>query len=120
MKALPSLVFLLLLLLSMPVCLYYMYIKTFATKDLDQSAVRPSSNESANILETTRLKKENAELNSRELSPLAQPPRPLGQSAPSANLNSRSLLSQPPRRLGQGSKPCGSSQECGQINRRNE
>lgn len=124
MKALPSLVFLLLLLLSMPVCLYYMYTKTFATKDLNESVVRPSSNESADIkinsLETTRLKKENAELNGRKLSPLAQPPRPLGQSAASANPNSRSLLSQPPRRLGQSSKPCGSSQECDQINGHNE
>jgi hypothetical protein len=124
MKALPNLAFLLLLLLGMPVCLYYMYTKTFSSNELNQSAIRPSSGESADVqinnLEIARLKKENAELKTRKLSPLAQPPRPLGQSAPPANPNSQSLLSQPPRRLGQGSKPCRSTQECDQINRHDE
>ena len=123
MKAPPNLAFLLLLLLGMPVCLYYMYTKTFSSNEL-QSAIRPSSGESADVqinnLEIARLKKENAELKARDMRPLAQPPRPLGQSAAPANPNSQSLLSQPPRRLGQGSKPCRSTQECYQINRHDE
>ena len=88
----------------------------------EAALVKPSSSNDIQIknAEIARLRKENTELKARKLSPLAQPPRPLGQSAAPANPNSESLLSQPPRRLGQGSKPCRSTQECDQINRHDE
>jgi hypothetical protein len=118
MKALPNLIFLLLLLLSMPAFIYYMYTKTYASNQMNEAALaKPSSSNDIQIknAEIARLRKENAELKTRELRPLAQPPRPLGQSAAPANPNSQSLLSQPPRRLGQGSSSRESYQEYGQM-----
>jgi hypothetical protein len=118
MKALPNLIFLLLLLLSMPAFIYYMYTKTYASNQMNEAALaKPSSSNDIQIknAEIARLKKENAELKTRKLSPLAQPPRPLGQSAAPANPNSQSPLSQPPRRIGQGSSSRESNQEYGQM-----
>jgi hypothetical protein len=85
---------------------------------LNEAALaKPSSSNDIQIknAEIARLKKENAELKTRKLSPLAQPPRPLGQSAAPANPNSQSPLSQPPRRIGQGSSSRESNQEYGQM-----
>lgn len=119
MKALPNLIFLLLLLLSMPTFIYYMYTKTYASNQMNEAApTKPSSVNEIQIknAEITRLKKENAELKARELRPLAQPPRPFGQGGQSTNPNSKSLLSQPPRPVGQGPNSCKSYQERGQTN----
>jgi hypothetical protein len=123
MKALPSLIFLLLLLLSIPAFIYYMYTKTYASNQVSEAALaKPSSSNVIQIknAEIARLKKENAELKARELRPLAQPPRRFGQSAAPANPNSQSPLSQPPRRIGQGSNSCKSHQEYGQMDHLHE
>jgi hypothetical protein len=123
MKALPSLIFLLLLLLSIPAFIYYMYTKTYTSNQVSEAALaKPSSSNVIQIknAEIARLKKENAELKARELRPLAQPPRRFGQSAPPANPNSQSPLSQPPRRIGQGSNSCKSHQEYGQMDHLHE
>ena len=118
MKALPNLIFLLLLLLSMPAFIYYMYTKTYASNQMNEAALaKQSSSNDIQIknAEIARLKKENAELKTRELRPLAQPPRPFGQGAQAANPNSQSPLSQPPRRIGRRSNSCEPNQEYGQM-----
>ncbi|MCX6846013.1 MAG: hypothetical protein NTU84_05540 [Verrucomicrobia bacterium] len=123
MKALTNLIFLILMLIGIPVFLYYMYTKTYASKKVETSAMHaPSVKNDIRIknLEIARLKKENAELKTRELRPLAQPPRPLGQGIQSANPNSQSLLSQPPRRIGRNSNSCEPNQEYGQMDHLHE
>lgn len=123
MKALPNLIFLLLLLLSMPAFIYYMYTKTYASNQMNEAALaKPSSSNDIQIknAEIARLKKENAELKARELRPLAQPPRPFGQGGQSTNPSSQSPLSQPPRRVGSGSTSEESHQEYGQMDHLHE
>jgi hypothetical protein len=85
MKALPNLIALLILLLSMPVLLYYMVTKTYADKGDEQAiyptppienAIQIKDAEIARLKrENTTLRKENAELKARQSSPLSQPPR---------------------------------------------
>ncbi len=85
MKALPNLIVLLVLLLSMPVLLYYMVTKTYADKGIDQTVSSATSVENAIQIKDTEiarlkrenaaLKKENTELKSRQSNPLSQPPR---------------------------------------------
>ena len=120
MKALPHMIFLMLMLLGIPVAFYFIYVKTYDSRDVKVKASAPANPQPNNDIqiknaEIARLKKENAELKTRKLSPLAQPPRPLGQSAAPANPNSQSPLSQPPRRIGQGSSSRESNQEYGQM-----
>lgn len=123
MKALTNLIFLILMLLCVPVFLYFMYTKTYASGQMDLTApTKPSSSNEIQIknAEIARLRKENTELKARELRPLAQPPRRFGQGAQSTNPNSQGLLSQPPRRVGQGSNSCKSHQEYGQMDHLHE
>lgn len=106
MKALPNLIVLLVLLLSMPVLLYYMYTKTYISKiiETDAGTKNPSTDAAIQIknAEIARLKKECAELElkGRESNPLAQPPRPFGRGGYFTNPNAQGALSQPPRRVG--------------------
>ncbi len=104
MKALPNLIVLLVLLLSMPILVYYMYTKTYISEiiEKDPATKNPSTNAAIQIKndEITRLKKENTELKARKSNPLAQPPRPFGRGEYFTYPNSKGALSQPPRRVG--------------------
>lgn len=118
MKTLTNLIFLILILLCVPVFLYFMYTKTYASGQMDLNA--PTKLSSSNDIqiknaEIARLRKENTELKARELRPLAQPPRRFGQGGQPTNPNSQSPLSQPPRRVGQGSSSRDSYQEYSQA-----
>jgi len=115
MKALLNSIVLLVLLISMPALIYYMYIKTYTKK----AHTYVSINNTIQIknAEIARLKKENAELKAREVRPLAQPPRRFGQGAQSANPTSESPLSQPPRRIGSDYSYPNSYREHGHMNR---
>ena len=125
MKALPHLIFLMLMLLGIPVAFYFIYVKTYDSRDVKVKVSAPTNPQPNNEIqiknaEIERLRKENTELKARELRPLAQPPRRFGQGAQSTKPNSQGLLSQPPRRVGQGSNSCKSYQERGQTNRPHE
>ncbi|MBU6171628.1 MAG: hypothetical protein KGQ87_09110 [Verrucomicrobia bacterium] len=125
MKALPHLIFLMLMLLGIPVAFYYIYVKTYDSRDVKVKVSAPANPQPNNEIqiknaEIERLKKENAELKAREQRPLAQPPRPFGQGSLSTNPSSQSPLSQPPRPVGQGSNSCKSYQERGQTNHLHE
>jgi cell division protein FtsB len=81
MKSLPNLIVLLVLLLSMPVLLYYMVVKTYSDNGTEkptsfENAIQIKDSEIARLKkENLALKKENAELKTRQSSPLSQPPR---------------------------------------------
>ena len=125
MKALPHLIFLMLMLLGIPVAFYFIYVKTYDSRDVKVKVSTPANPQPNNDIqiknaEIERLKKENAELKAREFRPLAQPPRRFGQGAQSTNPNSQSPLSQPPRRVGTGSTSRESRQEYGQMDHLNE
>ena len=125
MKALPHLIFLMLMLLGIPVAFYFIYVKTYDSRDVKVKVSTPANPQPNNDIqiknaEIERLKKENAELKAREFRPLAQPPRRFGQGAQSTNPNSQSPLSQPPRRVGTGSTSSESRQEYGQMDHLNE
>ena len=125
MKALPHLIFLMLMLLGIPVAFYFIYVKTYDSRDVKVKVSAPANPQPNNDIqiknaEIERLKKENAELKAREFRPLAQPPRRFGQGAQSTNPNSQSPLSQPPRRVGTGSTSSESRQEYGQMDHLNE
>ena len=125
MKALPHLIFLMLMLLGIPVAFYFIYVKTYDSRDVKVKASAPANPQPNNDIqiknaEIAQLKKENAELKARELRPLAQPPRRFGQGSLSTNPNSQSPLSQPPRRVGSGSTSRESRQEYGQMDHLNE
>jgi hypothetical protein len=120
MKALPHMIFLMLMLLGIPVAFYFIYVKTYDSRDVKVKASAPANPQPNNDIqiknaEIAQLKKENAELKARELRPLAQPPRRFGQGSLSTNPNSQSPLSQPPRRVGSGSTSRESRQEYGQT-----
>ena len=125
MKALPHLIFLMLMLLGIPVAFYFIYVKTYDSRDVKVKVSAPANPQPNNEIqiknaEIERLKKENAELKAREFRPLAQPPRPFGQGGQSTNPNSKSLLSQPPRPVGQGTTSRESHQEYSQADELHE
>jgi hypothetical protein len=92
MKSLPNLIVLLVLLLSTPVLLYYMVVKTYSDKSTEHAPSAPPAFENTILVkdaEISRLKKENSllksenselrrqnsQLRDRQTSPLSQPPR---------------------------------------------
>ena len=122
MKALPHLIFLMLMLLGIPVAFYFIYVKTYDSRDVNVKVSAPANTQPNNDIhiknaEIDRLKKEIAELKAREQRPLAQPPRRFGQGSLFTNPSSQSPLSQPPRRVWQGSNSYNSYQERDQTNR---
>ena len=117
MKTLPHLLFLLLMLLGIPVFMYFLFIKSsgssyFNKANTDTVPTRSVSEIQIKNLEIAKLKKQNEALKQKRQSPLAQPPRPFGQAYPSSNPNSKSPLAQPPRPVGKGSG-CPNSQQIG-------
>lgn len=103
MKNLINLFFVLLMLLCVPVFLYFIHSKTNVSNDTDKTKNSASllQNEiQIKNLQIARLKKENADLKARAQSPLSRPPRPFGQGAQYTDSNSQSPLSRPPRRVG--------------------
>lgn len=123
MKTLINLIFLLLILLCVPVFLYFVYKKTDAWNGPDKFG--PSSSSIQNEiqiknLQIARLKKENAELKAREQSPLARPPRPFGQGTQYTNSNSQSRLSRPPRSVRKDYAPREHPEDLGSIDHLHE
>ena len=123
MKTLINLIFLLLILLCVPVFLYFVYNKTNAWIGPDKFGSSSSSIQKEiqiKNLQIARLKKENAELKAREQSPLARPPRPFGQGAQYTNSNSQSRLSRPPRSVGKDYAPREHPEDLGSIDHLHE